>query len=337
ASRPPGASKNGVETEGMAANFNSLLYLVYQDDAGNEFVLRGGPSINPAFGNIVVQSGMLLNAIDSLDKRVDAFGNPLTAADRGSREIHLNGRSAEDVWAILLQQVQNIENAELPYNFDQNSNSTIASVLNAVGIDVNQTMPYIPEGDWPGLDNLLNFDTELTGTSNDDIIWGYTGNDTLSGGSGCDQIKGDAGNDTLIGGTGNDTLLGGEGSDIYVHSQGDGIDTIIDSDGLGYLYWDTVVIQGDGNVTPTNWFKRSDNVWQDRQNPQAPISYILQTEENETQTLYIVKNGDLIKVQNWHPGDLSITLGDGGCGAGCGNPYLYRRPTGAADWHRDRY
>ncbi|MGY6277340.1 hypothetical protein, partial [Methylomonas sp. MgM2] len=27
ASRPPGASKNGVETEGMAANFNSLLKL----------------------------------------------------------------------------------------------------------------------------------------------------------------------------------------------------------------------------------------------------------------------------------------------------------------------
>lgn len=52
-------------------------------------------------------------------------------------------------------------------------------------------------------------DVTVTGTEQDDDIFGGDGNDTLMGGSGSDLLSGSAGNDTLIGGDGNDILIAG--------------------------------------------------------------------------------------------------------------------------------
>ena len=82
------------------------LYLVYQNNEGEEFVLRGGSSISLTTGKIVVEMGIPIK--DSHDKRQDINGNPLTPADRGSRELDLGGRHVEDVWALMLQQTQTI-------------------------------------------------------------------------------------------------------------------------------------------------------------------------------------------------------------------------------------
>lgn len=66
-------------------------------------------------------------------------------------------------------------------------------------------------------------DDAVTGSAQDDLIWGDAGNDRLNGnagsdhlwgGEGNDTLSGDAGNDVLDGGAGNDTLLGGNGNDI---------------------------------------------------------------------------------------------------------------------------
>jgi Ca2+-binding RTX toxin-like protein len=66
-------------------------------------------------------------------------------------------------------------------------------------------------------------DDTVTGSAQDDLIWGDAGNDRLNGnagsdhlwgGDGNDTLSGDAGNDVLDGGAGNDTLLGGNGNDI---------------------------------------------------------------------------------------------------------------------------
>jgi len=62
--------------------------------------------------------------------------------------------------------------------------------------------------------------TNLIGTSSDDIIYGYAGNDTLNGGAGNDILRGGAGNDTLNGGDGNDILIGGKGNDTLTGGAG---------------------------------------------------------------------------------------------------------------------
>ena len=59
----------------------------------------------------------------------------------------------------------------------------------------------------------LNFERfHLTGTRQNDRLFGWTGSDILSGGEG---------NDLLHGGTGSDTLLGGSGNDIIISQQSD--------------------------------------------------------------------------------------------------------------------
>ena len=81
----------------------------------------------------------------------------------------------------------------------QNSNSTIASVLNSVGIDINSNLPTGTfASTFPGINNLLDFDTNLEGTSDDDTIRGGSNNDTLTGNGGNDIINGGEGLDTFI-------------------------------------------------------------------------------------------------------------------------------------------
>ncbi|WP_020484135.1 beta strand repeat-containing protein [Methylomonas sp. MK1] len=148
-----------------------------------------------------------------------------------------------------------------------------------------------------------------TGQDQNELLIGDANANNLQGLGGNDILIGNAGNDTLSGGTGNDTLIGGAGSDIYAYTQGDGVDTIIDSD--GEIQWGLISIQGNGNVAADKWKKLSATTWQDQQSSQSAISYHLQTDSTGTQNLFILKNGDVVKVQNWHPGELGISLGDG--------------------------
>jgi len=63
----------------------------------------------------------------------------------------------------------------------------------------------------------------ITGTANNDYLYGAALNDNLSGGGGNDTLDGAAGNDILNGGIGNDNLIGGDGNDTYV------VDSIADT------------------------------------------------------------------------------------------------------------
>ena len=95
------------------------LYLVIEYDNGEKFVIRGGPesdpelkngnSVNAFQGSIVIKEHVTLLA--SGDDRGDE-----TPTDRGSREIDLQGRNAEDVWNIMRHHARNIDSANLNYN-----------------------------------------------------------------------------------------------------------------------------------------------------------------------------------------------------------------------------
>lgn len=188
------------------------LYLVYDDGLGQEFVIRGGPS-GIFSSTIVTENGVPIE--QSLDAREGE-----TPGDRQARKLDLTGREAADVWHIMVQQSQNIDDEEITYNtFTQNSNSVISSILNVVGLAPFDNMPSTPL-DLPGNTNALPFDYTLTGTDGDDIIQGQRGNDLFAGLSGDDSLSGNSGNDTLNGGGGKDSLSGGADNDLLLGARG---------------------------------------------------------------------------------------------------------------------
>ena len=74
--------------------------------------------------------------------------------------------------------------------------------------------------------------TGLSGLPDRDVIYGDDGADTLYGGAGDDNLFGQAGEDILISGTGDDYLEGGDGDDIFR------FDSVTDSsytDGVDYI------------------------------------------------------------------------------------------------------
>jgi hypothetical protein len=189
------------------------LLLIYQDDVGNEFVVRGGPTRGgePDYGSLILEQNVPI--AESIDRRVDSEGNPVTPASRGSIEVPLDERKAEDVWALILQHAKNIHDQSFPYDpTGNNSNGTVGNILYLVGINVNNVLPD-PDGimliPFSGKDEEFDFNYTINGTDGNDIIVGRGGNQTFTGGKG---------NDKLTGGKGNDTLDGGEGEDIAIYS-----------------------------------------------------------------------------------------------------------------------
>jgi hypothetical protein len=193
------------------------LYLVFQDDQGVETVITAAPDENGPidFGNIEVSAGGLLEDSDV------ARGND-TPGSRGSREIDVGERDPADVWTIMLQQAQNIDDASLDYQpLGDNSNTAIKSVLHAVGIDIRDTLPDgVDRDEAVGLGNDLDFSTTLVGTPGDDIIVGGDEGDVLRGRAGEDRMLGGRGNDRLEGNQASDELLGGPGDDALFGNVG---------------------------------------------------------------------------------------------------------------------
>jgi hypothetical protein len=201
-----------VDIVGIDPGFRHI-YLVLQSDDGTESVITGGPQHNNPFdfGNIVVDAGGLL--ADSDVARGDD-----TPADRGSRQIDVGARNPADVWAVMLQQAENIDHANLDYQpFSDNSNAVATTVLHAVGIDIEDVLPkHVDTDNAPGLSEEIKFDTTLVGSAGPDVLFGWSGDDTLQGGDGSDQIRGFDGSDVIHGGSGDDILRGDAGADAFV-------------------------------------------------------------------------------------------------------------------------
>lgn len=224
------------------------LYLVFVDDSGFETVVRGGPELNPpTFGSIKVELGIPMS--QSEDNR------PVENRDiHGSTVLDLDGRNPENVWDAILQAAQQIQDADVNYDFlTQNSNSLVAAVLERVGINI------APGNDNHGVANTidqisykLSFVTSGNGVlaSHDDRFVGGDEADVLIGGNGADHLSGGKGADVIIlgnidgnnssadpndlvreriaGGSGTDYLVvtGAEGSKITV-SKGDAGDRLL--------------------------------------------------------------------------------------------------------------
>ncbi len=146
-------------------------------------------------------------------------------------------------------------------------------------------------------------ETELSGTTlddiliggiNDDKILGDAGNDVLVGGNGNDNLSADLGNDLLIGGVGNDTLAGGLGSDTYQFSRGDGVDVILENDTSANS--DTLKLST-GITYDQLWFsKNGDNL---------DVSVIGSTDKVSIQNWYL---GNKYHVERFQAGDGKVLL-----------------------------
>jgi Ca2+-binding RTX toxin-like protein len=219
-----------VDFEGFETGFEHL-YLVktVTDAAGkvvSETVIRGGAGFRD--GTLTIQAGVPL-ALSSDARHGD------TLAERHHRELDLGGRSANDVWNIMLQHARNIDRADLPYGFDifgeipgadANSNTVVGSVLHTVGISLARNLPpTISASEVPLYNQVaaVRVDDVLNGTARDDRVLGGVGNDVIRGRNGADTLSGESGNDAISGENGADRLSGGSGDDRLNGGSGDDV------------------------------------------------------------------------------------------------------------------
>ena len=190
------------------------MYLVYVDQNGIEHALRAGPT-NPVpefWGNIIFKYDLLENTLDNRNGKDPSYF--------GQRLI-LEGDDAVHAVEIMIQVGNQLNQAGVPYDnpgfSTRNSNSTVAALLSAVGIDVHDHIPtyqFDQAGGYVGINTELLFDRNIRGTVGSDIIRGASGFDTLDGGEGNDILFGYAGNDTFYASSGVDSIIGGDGTDV---------------------------------------------------------------------------------------------------------------------------
>lgn len=139
-------------------------------------------------------------------------------------------------------------------------------------------------------------DDSLDGGGGDDLVEGAGGRDGLAGGLGNDRVEGGGGDDTLDGGRGDDRLFGGTGYDTYAFASGDGDDLVVDTDGAGAIVVDGVTLTGG----------------------EREMAFETAPDDGGGTTLTVrmpAADGsapDVIRVRDWHDGDLGIHLGGQG-------------------------
>ncbi len=148
-----------IEGKEIPAGFYGHLYLVYVDDAGAEYVIRGGPTygIPPFHGNIIFE-------IDTPISQSEDY-RPVSERDNhGSRVLDLDGQDPAVVWQSLIDLANDLQAAEPEYDGvlyeggalvenGANSNTTIAYLLKQIDILIENTMPGPVDGVDPPIGN----------------------------------------------------------------------------------------------------------------------------------------------------------------------------------------
>lgn len=163
-----------------------------------------------------------------------------------------------------------------------------------------------------GNDLLINGDGggTLNGGEGHDSLLGGAGADTLYGGvaegpniNDDDYLIGGGGNDTLIGGRGRDELRGGAGDDHYNFFRGDGVDLIVDSDGIGGIYFEGALLSIQKRIAQNTWQSADAQLTIERRAiAGSPGVFDL--------TIRSAGNANIIMIQGWQPGQLGLQLND---------------------------
>ncbi|MDA8687831.1 hypothetical protein N9L98_02075, partial [bacterium] len=133
----------------------------------------------------------------------------------GSGNAYLDGGEGIDTFGVGLK------NMDWPKTDDLNNLVNYKYTVNlARELAGNDTLVNFENVDYFG-----EYDSEITGDKNDNVISSGSGDDILRGGAGNDTLNAGAGNDFLYGQGGDDTLiLGGSGTTVF--DGGEGNDTV---------------------------------------------------------------------------------------------------------------
>lgn len=155
------------------------------------------------------------------------IGDPATYV---STPVELaSGIDEDGAWDLFLQAQAQLEDLNLPYDFNFNSNTFINTLLKVIGHTAAEFIAYPTDvSSYPGVESSVA-----------DGFWGL--DYMLRGGNGNDEIHGGRGDDVLSGGGGTDYLYGGNGSDtLYAHNDttlGDGAgDHLTGGSGRDHFY-----------------------------------------------------------------------------------------------------
>lgn len=188
------------------------VYLVYTNSAGAEFVLEGGPATQPPGPTTPIATV----AGDPLVRNPVGVGEAGLQTKEGRKysEISLDG-DVTALWEIMKAHAQAIENAGVTYTFfpGPNSNSVVASALNAIGVnllDVVQEPLKSRSAEITGSTNTITSVTPATNLQN-----GSVGADTITTTAGLDIVRAQDGDDTIIWTAGGDVVNGGAGRDTW--------------------------------------------------------------------------------------------------------------------------
>lgn len=201
------------------------LYLVYQADDGQEWVIRGG------YSGSVIGALFDIEINEPIERSSDAR-NGLTPEDRDSTLLVFGGSSVDNIWNLMVQYAHQLEAAGLSYSlFTQNSNTLVAALIAAAGRDPAGSLPsdlssleivgysnyqQILDVVHPPTDGSIHVTGAYIGIQTAETIYGSAGSDGIDGGEGNDTIYAGSGHDILIGGLGMDILNGGSGADSFI-------------------------------------------------------------------------------------------------------------------------
>lgn len=143
-----------------------------------------------------------------------------------------------------------------------------------------------------GAEEGVSLQLHYTSDSRRHLLFGGDGHDQLTGGPMDDALFGGAGNDELDGAGGADYLEGGAGDDRYYAGAGD---VVFDIDGVGYLFFDDVLLFGGTGDAGSGRFLSADQAF----------AFSLQGDD-----LYVERldDGEDLRVLDFVNGDLRIDL-----------------------------
>jgi len=177
--------------------------------------------------------------LDQIDLVIDSNGVRL---DFTQMAESFNQEIATDPESGLIDLIEfNVASKTMLKNTSWNGWQTVAESL-------NNTPPTQKILDVIASNNILvsTVDTlNVTGTQEDDVVFGNASANTINGGLGDDYIFGDAGDDVLNGGGGNDLLDGGDGNDTLIGSNladtliGGAGNDVLNGHAAGYSNYDT--------------------------------------------------------------------------------------------------
>ena len=215
-----------------------------------------GPSVNPSIPAVQlsgqIASGQYL--IDNEGELITSNGEQLVYQDDGNGGLIAVTSTSNNVVFSIDVNVDDAGHASYTVTLDD------TNPLDTVSKD-EMILTYdavITDGD--GDTDTTSFDvsfvhienpagmTQLTGTTEDEVIAGSSGNDYIDGKGGSDIINADSGNDIIITGSGNDTIDAGSGNDTVVSNGGN--DTITGGSGNDIVFsgdGDDTVVAGDDN------------------------------------------------------------------------------------------